>query len=91
MESKKPEQQCQQTVSNEQMIQVLNKLKTKGAGASIAIDEIVGEFQQLFVAVVNQKNNEITAKDKEITSLKEELAKKQVEDKYEKKLPESKS
>jgi len=67
----------QQGISDEQAIQIMNKIRTKGNAAQIAVDEIVSEMGQLFVTVVNQKNNEIAA-------FKESLAKKEIEDKLKK-------
>ena len=67
-----------QQVTDEQAINVMNRLRTKGAGAVTTIDDMIGEFGQLFSVVVNQKN-------KEIAALKEALAKADISKKIEKK------
>lgn len=68
-----------QGVTDEQVVQVLNKLRTKAQAAQIAIEEIMGESAQLFITIMNQKN-------KEITELKEEMAKKEIEKKLDQKV-----
>jgi hypothetical protein len=63
-----------QKLSDEQAIQIINKMRTKGQAAQISIDEILGETGNLFVMIINQKNSEIK-------ELKETLAKIQIEKK----------
>lgn len=57
-----------QQITDEQVIAILNKIRTKANAAQIAIDEVAGESTNLFIAVLNQKNSEIK-------QLKEELVK----------------
>ena len=65
-----------QQITDEQIVQVLNRLSTKAGGATIVIEDVMTEFRNIVVSIMNQKNSEIKA-------LKEALAKLQIE----KKLP----
>ena len=71
-----------QKISDEQAIQLMNKMKTQGSGAIITLDEILTNFSQLFSIVVNQKNSEISA-------LKEALALKAIDNKVKENLVKS--
>jgi hypothetical protein len=63
-----------QQITDEQVIQILNKIRTKANAAQICLDEIVGETTNLFISVLNQKNAEIR-------ELKETLVKKEIVEK----------
>ena len=63
-----------QQITDEQVIQILNKIRTKAQAAQICLDEIVGETTNLFISVLNQKNSEIKG-------LKETLALQTIEKK----------
>ena len=65
-----------QQITDEQAVQIMNKLRTKASAVQISVEEIVGEMTQLFTMVFNQKNQEIKA-------LKEAVVKHDIE----KKLP----
>lgn len=74
-----PQPQGNQNISDEQAIQIVNRLKTQGNGAIITVDDVIGQLANLFVTIVNQKN-------KEIADLKEEMAKKEIEKKLDQKV-----
>jgi hypothetical protein len=69
-----PPIQQPQALTDEQAVQILNKMRTKGSAAQISIEEILGETSQLFIMLLNQKNSEIR-------ELKEALAKQVIEKK----------
>jgi hypothetical protein len=69
-----PPMQQPKALTDEQLIQVINKLQTKGNAASISIEEIIAEMTNIFMMIVNQKNAEIR-------ELKEALAKQNIEKK----------
>jgi len=77
-----PPMEGPQKISDEQAIQLMNKMKTQGSGAIITLDEILTNFSQLFSIVVNQKNSEISA-------LKEALALKAIDNKVKENLVKS--
>ena len=74
--SEQPPMIAPQEVTDEQIVQALNRLTTKGSAAAISVEDIVVEYRNIIMMIMNQKNQEIKA-------LKEALAKKDIE----KKLP----
>ena len=47
-------------MNDEQVVQIINKIKIKGSAAVISIEEIVNELINIISVLVNEKNAKIT-------------------------------